>query len=71
MKDIQKILWDNEWNKDKVCYITLSRLRPGKNKDGIPYVIKLTNCKHRFYRKAFLSWIETNNTLLCPVCKKL
>lgn len=64
--------WKEKWSKENICCITLSRLRPGKNKQGIPYVIKLSACKHRFYRKALIHWIQNsnNNNLNCPICKQ-
>lgn len=63
-----KPFWDNKFGKNAICPITHTRLRPGKNKQGIPHIVQ-TNCKHNFYRKALYEWLETNNT--CPVCRRL
>lgn len=58
--------WDKKYGKNAICPITHSRLRPGKNKDGIPYIIT-SNCNHTFYRKALIEWMKNHNT--CPVCR--
>ena len=55
-----------KWGKDKICGITQSRLRPGKDKYGIPYVITL-DCNHSFYTNALLEWSSQNET--CPMCR--
>ena len=47
--------WKDKWGSDKICPITLKRLRPGKNKYGFNYVIKLS-CNHCFYRMAIIKW---------------
>lgn len=62
--------WKTKWN-DKVCGITHSRLRPGKNKHGESYSVFLT-CKHGFYRSVILEWIKNcyPNNPTCPVCRK-
>ena len=62
-----KPFWDQKYGKNAICAITLTRLRPGKNKKGKSYVIKLNKCKHFFYRSAFEKWKENNNT--CPICR--
>ena len=59
--------WGKKWGKNEKCSITLSRLRPGNNKFGIPYTICLP-CKHRFYRAALINWVKTNPS--CPVCRR-
>lgn len=67
-----KNFWTKKWGKDKICNITFSRIRPGKNINGIPYCIKL-NCNHSFYTSALLEWCNNqnyNNTNTCPVCRK-
>lgn len=62
------IFWNKKWGKNNnICGITLSRLRPGKNKNNVPYVITLS-CSHRFYRKALYHWYNHNKT--CPICRK-
>lgn len=58
--------WNKKYGKDKICSITQTRLRPGKNKNGKSYSIFL-KCKHGFCRSALLKWLETNNT--CPLCR--
>ena len=59
--------WNKKYGKNAICAITLTRLRPGKNKEGIPYTIT-TPCGHTFYRSAFNNWLNDHNT--CPVCRK-
>jgi hypothetical protein len=58
--------WDKKYGKKSTCPITHSRLRPGKNKDGISYIITI-DCNHTFYRKALIEWYKVNKT--CPVCR--
>lgn len=61
------------WNKyTQSCAISHSRLRSGKNKDGISYVIFLP-CKHGFYRKPLLEWITKCPVFppTCPVCRSV
>ena len=59
--------WRNNWGRDEKCPITYTRLRPGKDKNGVSYVITL-KCKHKFYRKALYKWwLDGNKT--CPVCR--
>ena len=64
--------WDKKWNKSKICGITHSRLRPGKNKYGTPYVIHI-KCGHSFYTNALLEWMRmsttNSNTTTCPLCR--
>jgi hypothetical protein len=64
---MSKPFWDKKYGKNAICPITHTRLRPGKNKQGIPYTIQ-TNCSHIFYRKALYEWLKTHNT--CPVCRR-
>lgn len=64
-----KPFWSKKWGKDKICPITQSRLRPGKNKYGIPYIIEL-GCGHKFYRMALLKWSSIQQVPKCPVCRK-
>lgn len=59
--------WMNKWGKDSVCAISLTRLRPGKDKYGRSYVTQLP-CKHRFYRKAIIDWISSGKQT-CPICR--
>ena len=59
--------WKNKWGRDKVCPITKTRLRPGKNKNKIPYTYTLP-CKHSFTRSALLEWLKKSNK--CPICRK-
>lgn len=56
-----------KFGKDRVCGISHARLRPGKTKDGLSYVVFLP-CGHGFYRKPLMIWINTNN--ICPMCRK-
>lgn len=61
--------WKKKW-KDKICGITHSRLRPGKNKQGQPYSVFL-GCKHGFYRSVIIEWVKQCNTdiVTCPICR--
>jgi hypothetical protein len=59
--------WEKKWGKDKICGITLTRLRPGSDKFGIPYSIYLP-CGHGFYTQALLEWVINKET--CPMCRK-
>lgn len=62
--------WWSKWGKDKLCGITHSRIRPGKNVHGMTYVITL-KCNHYFYRSALIEWTRKcdNNNLTCPICR--
>lgn len=62
--------WRKKWSNSR-CGITQSRLRPGKNKKGIPYTIKL-KCSHSFYRSALYQWVLTQypETPNCPICRQ-
>lgn len=63
--------WDSKWNKDNICGISQIRLRPGANKNGIPYTIQLP-CKHRFYTNCLLNWMRVNPAkVTCPYCRQL
>ena len=62
--------WDSKWNKDNICGISHTRLRPGTNKNGIPYTIQLP-CKHRFYTNCLLHWMRINpHKATCPCCRQ-
>jgi hypothetical protein len=67
-----KPFWSNKFGSNKLCAITRTRLRPGRNCKGIPYCIRL-KCGHGFYREVILQWITTmkkNNQIpLCPLCR--
>lgn len=63
-----KPFWDKKYGKDKICGITLMRLRPGKNKNGKSYVVFLP-CKHGFYRSALKKAIS-KGLHGCPLCRK-
>jgi hypothetical protein len=58
--------WSKKYGKGKICAITNTRLRQGKNKYGQPYSIFL-GCKHGFNRVALMSWVLTK-TYECPTC---
>ena len=59
--------WEKKYGKDSRCGITMGRLRPGKNKDGLKYTIFL-DCGHGFYRSALGKWAVKNPS--CPLCRK-
>lgn len=63
---MERPFWDKKYGKNSICPITLTRLRPGKDKNGIPYIIT-SKCKHTFYRSAFYNWLQNHDT--CPVCR--
>jgi len=67
---MEKSWWAEKWGKDKICGITHTRLRPGKNKNGKSYVTRL-KCDHSFYTKALEKWIEfcPVNPPTCPCCR--
>lgn len=64
--------WNKKWNKSNICGITHTRLRPGKNKNGLPYTITL-QCGHGFYINALLEWMKKcpNDIITCPLCRKI
>lgn len=64
---MNKLWYEKKWGKDKICGITLTRLRPGKNSYGLSYVTKL-DCEHSFYTKPLIEWSKLNHT--CPLCRK-
>lgn len=66
---MNKPWWSEKWGKEAICGITLTRLRPGKNKQGVEYVSKL-ECGHRFYTSALINWIATfSEKPTCPTCR--
>lgn len=61
--------WSKKWGNDKICSITHSRLRPGRDKHGIPYVYT-TECGHTFYTQALLNWAKyCVGKATCPYCR--
>ena len=69
---MKKSWWRKKWGSEHFCGITRSRLRPGKNKNGVPYVTRL-KCNHAFYTKALDEWISKcpTETVTCPCCRKV
>jgi hypothetical protein len=63
--------WNDKYGRDKVCAITMSRLRPGKNKDGNKYSVFL-RCGHGFVRNAIINVVKSNinSKPKCPLCRK-
>lgn len=63
--------WAKKYGKNSICAITNTRLRPGKNKNNLPYSIFLP-CKHGFYRSAMLQWVlaKPNEIPTCPLCRR-
>ena len=61
--------WAKKWNQP--CGITHSRLRPGRNKNGVSYSVFL-DCSHGFYRSVLIEWIKNFSMSLptCPICRK-
>lgn len=62
--------WSKKYGKDKVCGISFTRLRQGKNKNGMSYVITLP-CSHSFYRYNIVKWtiFSISQTSSCPICR--
>lgn len=62
--------WDKKYGKESKCAITLTRLRPGKNKNKIPYSIFL-HCGHGFNRNALMNMIKFKYGEIhkCPLCR--
>ena len=65
MQEKKRPWWEKKW-KGKVCPITQTRIRPGKNKKGIPYTTVLS-CSHAFSTNAIQSWAARRTT--CPMCR--
>lgn len=61
-----KYFWNKKFGKDKICGITQSKIRSGKDKNGNPYCVIL-KCNHSFYRKPLIEWLIKNPT--CPMCR--
>lgn len=70
IKNNQVPFWGKKWN-GKLCGITKTRLRPGRNKNGFSYSIFLT-CSHGFYRSVLVEWIKNcpRETPTCPICRQ-
>ena len=62
----------SKYGKDKICGITRTRLRPGKNKYEETYTVFLP-CKHGFCRSALKNYVLTYPTqdLICPMCRRV
>jgi len=69
---MSKLWWTKNWGSDKICGISCSRLRPGKNKLGISYTTKL-DCGHRFYTTPLIEWYIKceQDKATCPTCRKM
>lgn len=67
---MKKPWWSKKWGNDKTCYITHTRLRPGKNRKGVYYTTHL-DCNHSFCTYPLLEWIKQcpKNTPTCPACR--
>ena len=63
----RKPFWNKKYGKNSICAITHTRLRPGRNKQGQTYVLKV-KCGHIFYRSAINIWLENHDT--CPCCRQ-
>lgn len=64
----RKSWWNKKYGKDSICPITKTRLRAGKNKNGVSHSVFL-NCKHGFSRIAIQLWISSGNQT-CPLCRR-
>lgn len=69
-RNSSKLIWRNKW-RNKICGITQSRLRPGKNKHGLSYVVFL-DCGHGFYRSVLQEWVYNcpSENPTCPMCRE-
>jgi hypothetical protein len=67
---MSKPWWSDNWGNDKICGITHSRLRPGKNTKGVYYTTRL-KCNHRFCTYPLLEWIKKcpKEIPTCPICR--
>jgi len=63
--------WSNKWGKDKICGISHTRLRQGKNANGVYHTTEL-KCGHRFNTNSLLEWMKVYNNqtrTTCPMCR--
>lgn len=65
--------WNHKYGKYSLCGISRGRIRPGYDKQGYSFAVKLP-CGHCFYRKAIIEWsnkfeIYNNNFPTCPICR--
>ena len=67
---MSKSFWKKRW-ENRICGITHTRLRPGKNKKGVSYSVFLP-CKHGFYRSVLKEWVKMcpKDNATCPICRK-
>jgi len=70
-KEKGTLWWNKRFGKVALCPISQCRLRPGKNKYGLSYTVKL-KCKHSFYRSALFTWVLNSlvQPPLCPLCRR-
>ena len=67
--DKSKPWWSYKYGKDKICAITKTRLRPGKDRKGNSYSIFL-KCGHGFSRSALEKFISIAEKASCPLCRR-
>lgn len=65
---MSKPWWSKKWGKDKICPITYTRVRPGKNTNNTKYTTILP-CKHYFCTSSLIEWIGNSYESTCPVCR--
>lgn len=67
---MSKYWWTKKWGKDKVCPITQTRVRPGKNIIGVYHTSRLP-CDHYFCTYPLLNWMEKGQSFesTCPMCR--
>ena len=69
---MSKPWWSKKWGCEKICGITHTRLRPGKNKKGIFHTTTLS-CGHSFCTYPLLSWVNVCGieSTSCPICRQM
>lgn len=67
---MSKPWWSKKWGSNSICGITYSRLRPGKNKNGVHHTSRL-KCSHSFCTNLLLEWIKKcPGEPTCPMCRE-
>jgi len=67
---MSKPWWSKKWGSNSICGITYSRLRPGKNKNGVYHTSRL-KCSHSFCTNLLLEWIKKcPGEPTCPMCRQ-
>ena len=67
---MKKPWWNKKYGKESICVISYSRIRAGKDKNGLEYSTVLP-CGHIFYTKALYEWIKKSDITRCPMCRQV